>query len=259
MTVRPSTDERETPLDWITWLQDWGAWFYPVAFLWAFFEGETFVIFGGMGAHLGILDLRLLILSVWVGSFCGDQCWFWLGRKWGAKALARFPAAEARSVTVLGWLEKYGVGFILVFRFLYGVRNIASVAIGTSGMPWRKFLFWNFIAAGIWACSFAGAGYLFGEAAASAGETGMKVLLGIAVALILGTILWKSVRWSRRRSAAAAADGAVSESLPRDPDGAQIVVAGTPCEKAVQQGVERLPRVGGPVLPNQLGHAQLAE
>ena len=188
-------------MDWITWLQDWGDAFYPVAFLWAFFEGETFVIFGGMGAQLGIINLYWLVASVWIGSFLGDQLWFWLGRKWGNKALARFPAAETRAARILEWLEKYGVGFILVFRFLYGIRNIASVAIGTSRMPWSRFLFWNFIAAGIWAWSFAGAGYLFGEAAAAVGENGPKILVLIAVCIGLLFFARKSLLWVRRRAA----------------------------------------------------------
>ena len=192
----------EGALDWMTWLQDWGDAFYPLAFVWAFFEGETFVIFGGMGAHLGIINLYWLIAAVWIGSFLGDQCYFWIGRKWGGKALARFPAAEARAARVLQWLETYGVGFILAFRFLYGVRNIASVAVGTSRMPWSKFLFWNFIAAGIWACSFAGAGYLFGEAAAAIGENSPKILLLIALGIGATIFAVKSVMWVRRRVAA---------------------------------------------------------
>lgn len=192
---------REGPLDWITWLQEWGNAFYPLAFIWAFFEGETFVIFGGMGAQLDIINIYWLIGSVWAGSFMGDQLWFWLGRKWGGKALARFPAAETRAARVLEWLERYGVGFILVFRFLYGIRNIASVAIGTSRMPYSKFAAWNFVAAGIWACSFAGAGYLFGEAAASIGENGPKILLLIALAIGGALIALKSLMWVRRRVA----------------------------------------------------------
>lgn len=190
-------------MDWITWLQEWGNAFYPLAFVWAFFEGETFVIFGGMGAKLGIVNLYWLVGTVWVGSFMGDQLWFWLGRRWGSKALARFPSAEVHASRVLRWLEKYGVAFILVFRFLYGVRNIASVAIGTSRMPWSRFLFWNFIAAGLWAWSFAGAGYMFGEAAAAMGENGPKILLLTGLAIGGLWLAIKSIRWVRRRALAA--------------------------------------------------------
>lgn len=185
-------------LDWISWLQQWGDWFYPLAFAWSFLEGETFVIFGGMAAHLGVLDIRLLIASVWLGSFCGDQLWFWLGRRWGAKALARIPAAQGRADQVLAWLERYGVGFILVFRFLYGVRNVASVAMGMSKLPWRRFLVWNFLAAGIWAVTFAGAGYLLGKAAERIGDYGPKILLAILVLAALAAFAWRMVKRSRR-------------------------------------------------------------
>lgn len=193
-------------MDWISWLQEWGNAFYPLAFFWAFFEGETFVIFGGIAStpEYGIINLYWLVASVWIGSFLGDQVWFWMGRRWGAKALARFPSAECHADRVLRWLERYGVGFILVFRFLYGVRNIASVAIGTSRMPWSRFLFWNFIAAGLWAWTFAGAGYMFGQAAASVGENGPKILLLAGLGIGGLVILFKSVRWVNRRRAASA-------------------------------------------------------
>lgn len=190
-------------MDWIEWLQSWGDWFYPLAFIWSFFEGETFVIFGGIAAHLGVLNLKLLIVTVWIGSFCGDQLWFYVGRRWGNRGLARFPSAQARTAVVLTWLERYGVLFILSFRFLYGVRNIASVALGTSKLPWIKFLGWNFIAAGLWAVSFAGAGYLLGEAAAQVGAYGPKVLAGVVVAVIVIVLVWRT--YVKRRGAKVAA------------------------------------------------------
>ncbi len=48
-------------------------------------------------------------------------------------------------------LERHPTGFILAFRFLYGMRTISPVIIGLSGVPFRKFLLLNAIAAGIWA------------------------------------------------------------------------------------------------------------
>jgi membrane protein DedA with SNARE-associated domain len=206
-----------TALEVIDWLQSWGDWFYPIAFAWSFFEGETFVIFGGIAAHMGILNIKLLIATVWVGSFCGDQVWFFIGRRWGNQALARFPSAQSRAAVVLAWLERYGVWFILSFRFLYGVRNVASIALGTSQLPWSKFLFWNFIAAGIWAVSFAGAGYLLGEAAAAVGAYGPKVLLGILLAVIVTVFGWRAV--VRKRGAKAVApenNGAPPENAPEN-------------------------------------------
>ena len=62
----------------------------------------------------------------------------------------------------LGMLRRYDTWFILSFRFIYGVRNFSSFAMGTSGLSWPRFLALNFIAAGIWAVTFAGAGYIVG-------------------------------------------------------------------------------------------------
>ncbi len=63
----------------------------------------------------------------------------------------------------IGWLEKYAVAFILSYRFIYGLRNVSGVAVGLSHIPWKKFAVWNAIAAFVWALSFAGFGYLFGD------------------------------------------------------------------------------------------------
>ena len=60
----------------------WGAFAYLVAAVWAFFEGETFVIVAAAtGRTTGYIDPWLLMMSVWIGSFAGDQTWFYLGRR----------------------------------------------------------------------------------------------------------------------------------------------------------------------------------
>ena len=62
------------------------------------------------------------------------------------------------------WLERYNTGFILSFRFIYGIRNLSSFALGMSAIRWQRFLSLNFLAAGLWAASFIAAGYFLGHA-----------------------------------------------------------------------------------------------
>ena len=64
----------------------------------------------------------------------------------------------------MNMVQKYDVLFILSFRFIYGVRNVASPALGMNGYPWSRFAFFNFIAAFIWANSFAWGGYFLAKA-----------------------------------------------------------------------------------------------
>ena len=94
--------------------------------------------------------------------FFGDQLYFWIGRRWGDSLLRRFPRWAPGVHAALDMLRRYNTWFILSFRFIYGVRNFSSFAMGTSGLSWPRFMALNFIAAGIWAVTFAGAGYIDG-------------------------------------------------------------------------------------------------
>jgi membrane protein DedA with SNARE-associated domain len=140
-----------------------GAWFYALAFIWTFLEGETIVVFAGFAAAQGLLNPVLLVTATGLGSFAGDQTWFWIGRHFGAKLLARFPRWHNGVDAALRWLERYNTGFILLFRFIYGVRNFSSFAMGISAVRGRRFLTLNFLAAALWAGCFVAFGYFLGH------------------------------------------------------------------------------------------------
>lgn len=145
-------------------IEQYREWFYVITFIWTFLEGETFVIFAGAAASQGLLHIYWLIAAAWLGSFCGDQLYFWIGRKYGHKLLKRFPRLQGGVNVALDMLHKYHVGFILSFRFIYGVRNFSSLAMGMSLISWPRFAALNFIAAGLWANAFSWIGYLLGVA-----------------------------------------------------------------------------------------------
>ncbi len=157
---------------------------YAGAALWAFFEGETFVLAAAaLGAAVGGIDPILLMVSVWAGSFAGDQTWFTLGRRFGPAAARRFPHAERGLERANLLLERYGTLFVLGFRFLYGVRNVAAAVCGMAGMDRRRFMLLNFIGAGVWASSFVAAGWYLG--AWLGVETLGYVLVGFAFLVVV--------------------------------------------------------------------------
>ena len=175
--------------------ESWGHYAYLGAFIWAFFEGETFVLAASaLGAATGAVDPWWLLFSVWFGSFLGDQTWFTLGRRFGPRIVRRIKGADEKVAKVNVLLNRYGTWFILSFRFLYGIRNVASAACGLAGLNWARFAVLNFIAAGIWASSFVAAGWFLG---ALIGPD----RLGWAIAgVALGLLLFFVVRQWRRRS-----------------------------------------------------------
>jgi membrane protein DedA with SNARE-associated domain len=169
-------------------IQNYGDWIYLIAFFWAALEGETFVIFAGLAAQRGYLNLYELIVAVGLGSLLGDQICFWLGRCQGSRVLHHFPKLESGVNLAIIWLEKHAVGFILSYRFMYGIRNVSSIAIGMSHLPWQKFAFWNAVAAFVWAVAFSNIGYLFGGLVANVPEGEDAIAAGIhqAMLIILG-------------------------------------------------------------------------
>ncbi len=178
-----------------------GAWFYLLAFIWTFLEGETIVVFAGFAAAQGVLDPFLVVAATGLGSFVGDQSWFWVGRHFGSKLLDRFPRWHTGVESALRWLERYNTGFILSFRFIYGVRNFSSFAMGMSAVRSRRFLALNFLAAALWAASFVALGYFLGHAfRAVLGDLARSlslVMLGVFVIVAWGLGLMH--RFQRRR------------------------------------------------------------
>ncbi|HWK43581.1 MAG TPA: DedA family protein [Stellaceae bacterium] len=199
-------------------IADYGAMFYAITVVWTFLEGETFVLFAGFAAAQGSINPLLLVLCAWIGSFFGDQLYFFIGKQYGVRLLERFPRWRSGVDMVLGWLKRYNATFILTFRFIYGVRNFASFTMGMSGLSWPRFLALNFVAAGIWSCAFVGAGYFGGHALGSllgpAAQNFAIGMLGVflaVVTVVMGIHKWRSKRKHRR---AAARSGA---SVPLNP------------------------------------------
>jgi len=182
-------------------IADHGPFFYLIAFVWTFLEGETVILCAGFAAAQGLLDPFLLTAAAWLGSFTGDQCYFWVGRRCGIPLLGRYPRWRHSVDTALHWVERYNTGFILSFRFIYGVRNVSSFALGLSAVSWQRFLKLNFIAAGLWATSFVAAGYFLGHAwRTMLGDFARSfsiAMLAAFVAICVGMVLLH--RWQRRR------------------------------------------------------------
>ncbi|TCM81616.1 VTT domain-containing protein [Rhizobium sp. BK068] len=154
-------------------------------FLGAAAEGETAAFLGGVLAHRQLIPYWQVALAACLGSFAADQFFFLSGRyatKWSyvQKLLGSEPIAR---VTRL--LEAHPTGFILAFRFIYGIRTISPVAIGVSKVSTRRFVILNAIAALIWGVLITAIGFLAGQAVeALLGRLQLHLHLLIAMACV---------------------------------------------------------------------------
>ncbi len=173
---------------------------YLAIFLWTFVEGETVVIVAGFFAHLGLLDVNLVVLSALVGSFSGDQLYYYIGRHGGAKLIAKRKTWQQSAQRVYQILHRHQYFLILTFRFYYGLRNVTPFAIGAAHIPRIRFFVLNLMGACIWAVLFSYGGYYLGETLKQYLDDyhryAMYILAGI---LLFAALVWivKRVRLNR--------------------------------------------------------------
>ncbi|MDP1028011.1 DedA family protein [Sphingomonas sp. KR1UV-12] len=126
-------------------------------------EGETVVVTGGVLAHRGIVPLPAAMAVAVAGSFVADQLFFLLGRRYRQHPRVQRIMARPAFARALATFERHPTVFILGFRFLYGVRTISPIAIGTTSVAQRRFMALNAVAATVWGVGFTSVGYWFGS------------------------------------------------------------------------------------------------
>jgi membrane protein DedA with SNARE-associated domain len=157
------------------------------------------VLVGGLAAQHGYLWFPLVIAVAWVGAFVGDQVFFFIGRRYGNRLLARFPRLARRAPRVHALLQRWDILAVLLVRFLYGLRTVGPIVIGASGIPaWRLALL-NVNSALTWACLVASIGYFAGQALERWGAHLEKVgVLLLMTAALAAAALWLLRQWRRR-------------------------------------------------------------
>lgn len=128
-----------------------------------FLEGETILVLGGFAAHRGYLELHWVMAVAFVGSLCGDQLYFYIGRHFGTAIINRRLSWQASAEKVYSLIERHQVILILTFRFMYGLRSVTPFAIGASRVPRLRFFVLNAIGACVWAIALGWGGFLFGK------------------------------------------------------------------------------------------------
>lgn len=138
---------------------------YWVLFVGTFLEGEAILLLAGFLAFQGYLNIFGVICTAWVGSFLGDQFYFYLGRSKGRVLLKRFHSIARKFREALRLIEKYGNFVAFISRFTYGFRIVLPIILGITKLSPRTFLWINSASAFVWAVVFSLGGYLFGKSA----------------------------------------------------------------------------------------------
>jgi membrane protein DedA with SNARE-associated domain len=193
-------------LDLVTRL---GSWSYLIIFAAAALEcaafagllipGESLVLASGFFAHLGILDLALVMLAAGLGAVAGDNTGYFLGsrlgRDWLLRRGSRFGLRKRGLARVEQFFQRQGPKAVFFGRFVGFARALVPFVAGASDMPYRKFVLYDAVGAVLWTVGFVTLGYVVGASWQAAEQwisrSGL-ILAGIVLVAV-------AVVWVRRR------------------------------------------------------------
>jgi membrane protein DedA with SNARE-associated domain len=136
---------------------------YPAVLIGALLEGETVLILAGFFAFMGYMQLPWVILTAFVGTYGGDQLFYFTGKLKGRGIISNRPAWKLRAEKVLTMVTRHQILMILGFRFIWGIRAITPFLFGAIGVKTVDFLLWNTIGAVVWSIAITLLGYYFGS------------------------------------------------------------------------------------------------
>jgi membrane-associated protein len=170
---------------------------------------ETVIIAFGV-ATAGSSDPRvfLVLACAAAGAWAGDNLSYLIGWRFGPWATRRFFSGEkgaARKDWAERSLNRFGIGLIIVCRFIPGGRTAVTLCCGLVRYPWRRFSIAVAVAAVIWAAYAFLAGRVGGKAFEHMPVVGFAVAFG-GVLAVTGIVegVRRLIAWRRGRSAASA-------------------------------------------------------
>lgn len=140
-------------------LKTWG---YIVVLLGSMVEGESIILTACVAAYFGYMSMPKIVVIAFLGTLIADQSLYFIGRRYGHRILNRYPKLKTPAHRAFTLLHRWDFWFILSFRFIYGIRTISPIIIGTAGIPPRRFIPLNFLAAVIWTAASCSLGYVLG-------------------------------------------------------------------------------------------------
>ena len=128
---------------------------------------ETILAFSGFFVFRGHLHFIPTIVSAFLGSISGISLSFFIGSKFGTRALKRFGpflhVTDEKLEKVHKWFEKQG-GWLLFFGyFIPGVRHITAITAGSAKTKFSIFAGFAYSGCLLWTNSFVLLGYLSGR------------------------------------------------------------------------------------------------
>lgn len=169
----------------------------PVLIVGLFLEGETVLLLAGFLAGRGYFSFTQIVLIGFFVTLAADQGYFWLGYRYGKRLLDRFPRLAPAVERAHSLFERYRMQFVVGFRFVYGLRVVTPILIGTTRFSPRRFLLLNSMATAAWVLGTTLAGLVFGHATAALLDDLHRYEAVVVGLIAAGGTAFAYFRWQR--------------------------------------------------------------
>ena len=131
-----------------------------------FLPGDSLLFTAGFLASIGVLNLPVLVVGVFLAAILGDNVGYAFGKKVGPLIFKRedsFWFHKKHLERTQKFYEKHGGKTIILARFLPVVRTLAPILAGAGTMKYKTFFIYNVVGAVLWGVGVTSAGFLLGR------------------------------------------------------------------------------------------------
>ena len=182
-------------------VEDIGPWAIALG---AGFEGETAAIAGGVMAHRDIFPIVAAWLACAFGAFVADELFFQIGRRFRDRPFVVHARQKPAFAKAVAFIERCPNAYILIFRFLYGLRTVSPIAMGLTSVSLHRFATLNAVACLLWSAIYTAIGFWFGPTvdriitALTPYKSELIIAFPIPGTCFLIWLLWRRRRQKRR-------------------------------------------------------------
>jgi membrane protein DedA with SNARE-associated domain len=170
--------------------------------------GEVALIAGAVFAGTGRAGLNVVAVGVIAVACCfaGADIGYCIGRFGGRALVVRHGRyiliREHHLDRAESAMASYGGAFVVIARFIVGLRELNGIIAGVTGMGWQRFAFYNAIGAAGWVAVWISLGYLAGDHIGAIYSNASRYSLYVLIALIVLLAAYIALRlWRRARRA----------------------------------------------------------
>jgi membrane-associated protein len=207
----------------VDWLQQYG---YPALWLFVFIAAvgiplPTSLVLLASGAFAALGDFNIIVMGVIAvtASTSGDTVGYFIGRRWGSKALLwlqrprRWRLISLRNLArAQAYFQMRGGWAVFLTRFLFSaLGGITNLLAGAELYPYRRFLFADITGEATGAAIALSLGYLFGASWEAVGDIlGAISLLAFALLAVI-SLVYYMIKLAQQSRAAKEAQVQVSK------------------------------------------------